>query len=85
VWLYTRRRSVPFYLYGYRNGKETEPSAAEHRTYLERQGVTRVLFSGFGSGSDRELDALLGAYPGWLTVERAWPGGRALFKVNRGR
>jgi len=85
VWLYTRHTAVPFYLYGYRNGVETEPTAAEHRRYLERQGVTRVLFSGFGSGSDRELDALLGAYPGWLTMERAWPGGRALFRVNRGR
>jgi hypothetical protein len=84
VWLYTRRTAVPFYLYGYRNGVETEPTAAEHRRYLERQGVTRVLFSGFGSGSDRELDALLGAYPGWLTMERAWPRGRALFRVNRG-
>lgn len=85
VWLYTRRTTVPFYLYGYRNGTETEPQAAEHRRYLERHGVTWVLFSGFGSGSDRELDALLGAYPGWLTVERTWPGGRALFKVNRER
>jgi len=85
VWLYTRRTAVPFYLYGYRNGIETEPTAAEHRAYLERQGVTRVLFSGFGSGSDRELDALLGAYPGWLAIERAWPGGRALFTVNRDR
>lgn len=85
VWLYTRRASVPFYVYGYRRGLETEPTAAEHRGYLERQGVTRVLFSGFGSGSDRELNSLLGAYPGWLTIERTWPGGRALFRVNRGR
>ena len=84
VWLYTRRSAVPFYLYGYHAGRETEPTAEEHRRYLERQGVTRVLFSGFGSGSDRELNALLGAYPGWLTIERAWPDGRALFRVNRG-
>ena len=84
VWLYARRSAVPFYVYGYRDGAEVEPTPAEHRAYLERQGVTRVLFSGFGSGSDRELDALLGAYPGWLTVERAWPGGRALFRVNHG-
>ncbi len=85
VWLYTRRTTVPFYVYGYRHGIETEPTVAEHRAYLERQGATRVLFAGFGSGSDRELDALLGAYPGWLTIERAWPAGRALFKVNRDR
>lgn len=85
VWLYIRRTSVPFYLYGYRNGTEIEPTPTEHRAYLERQGVTRVLFSGFGSGSDREVNALLGAYPGWLTIERAWPGGRVLFRVNRGR
>lgn len=85
VWLYTRRTAVPFYVYGYAHGSETEPPAADHRRYLERQGVTRVLFSGFGSGSDRELDALLGAYPGWLTIERTWAGGRALFRVNRDR
>ena len=85
VWLYTHRTAVPFYLYGYRHGIETAPTAVEHRRYLERQGVTRVLFSGFGSGSDRELNALLGTYPGWLTIERTWSGGRALFRVNHGR
>lgn len=85
VWLYTKRPAVPFYVYGYRDGAETEPTATEHRRYLERQGVTHVLFSGFGSGSDRELDTLLGAYPGWLTIERTWSGGRALFRVDRGR
>jgi len=37
---------------------------------------------GFGSGSDEELDALLGAYPGWLKVVRVWRGGRALLQVH---
>jgi hypothetical protein len=83
VWLYTGRTAVPFYLYGYRGRVETRPSPQEQRAYLERQGVTHVLLSGFGSGSDVELDALLGAYPGWLTIVRRWSGGRAIFRVNR--
>lgn len=82
VWLYTRRTTVPFYVYGFQHGEEVHLTPAVHRAYLVRQGVTHVLFSGFGSGSDQELDALLGAYPGWLTVMRRWPGGRALFRVH---
>jgi len=82
VWLYTRRTTVPFYLYSYRSRTETRPTPAEQRSYLERQGVTHILLSGFGSGSDVELDALLGAYPGWLTVIYRWTGGRALFRVS---
>jgi len=84
VWLYTGQVSVPFYLYGYDHGVEVHPSPAAQRAYLERQGVTHVLFSGYGSGTDVELNALLGAYPGWLTVTKVWSGGRALFRVNRG-
>ena len=82
VWLYARRTTVPFYLYSYRSRTETRPTPAEQRSYLERQGVTHILLSGFGSGSDVELDALLGAYPGWLTVIYRWTGGRALFRVS---
>ncbi len=86
VWLYTRRAAVPFYVYGYRGRVETRPTPAEHRAYLERQGVTHILLSGFGSGSDEELDALLGAFPGWLTIIHRWSGGggRTLFRVIRG-
>ena len=84
VWLYNRRPTVPFYIYAYRQGVEVRATPESHRAYLERQGVTHVLLSGFGSGSDQEMDALLGAFPGWLTMVRAWPGGRALFRVNRG-
>jgi hypothetical protein len=83
VWLYTGRAALPLYLYGYRGRTVTHPSPAEHRAYLERQGVTHVLFSGFGSGSDVELDALLGAYPRHFTITRMWSGRRALFRVNR--
>ena len=83
TWLYTGRASVPLYVYGYHGRAETRPTPAEHRAYLERQGVTHVVLTGFGSGSDFELDALLGAYPGWLTVIHRWPGGRAALRVNR--
>ena len=82
VWLYTRRTSVPFYVYTYRGRTNVRPTPAEHRAYLERQGVTHILMGGFGSGSDEELDALLGAYPGWLKVVRVWRGGRALLQVH---
>lgn len=84
VWLYTGRHAVPFYLWRRRGLEVVEPTAAEHRAYLERQGVSHVLLTGRGSGSDRELDLLLGAYPGWLVITRVWPGSRALFRVGRG-
>ncbi len=85
VWLYTGRTTVPFYIYEYRGREIAEPSPAQHRAYLERQGVTHVLLSGPRSDSARELDALLGAYPGWLAIVRGWPDGRAILRVNRGR
>lgn len=85
VWLYARRTTVPFYVYGYRGRELTQPTPAEHRAYLERQGVTHILLPGPGSGSDVELDALLGAYPGWLTLVHGWSHGRVVFAVNRGR
>jgi hypothetical protein len=85
IWLYTHKPAVPFYLYGYRGSTEIHPTPADHRAYLERQGVTHVLLAGFGGGSAQELDALLGAYPGWLTMAHRWPGGRAVFIVNRDR
>jgi hypothetical protein len=83
VWLYTGRPSVPLYVYGYHGRSETRPSPAEHRAYLERQGVTHIVLSGFGGGSDVELDALLGAFPGWLSVIHRWSGGRAVLRVSR--
>ena len=45
-------------------------------------GVTDILFSGFGGGSDVELNDLIGAYPGWLTPIHVWSGGRAVFRVG---
>jgi len=83
VWLYTGRRAVPFYIWSRRGREVVEPTPAEHRAYLERQGVTHVLLTGRGSGSDRELDALLGTYPGWLVITRVWPGSRALLRISR--
>ena len=83
VWLYTRHPTVPFYVYGYQGGQWVMPTPAAHRAYLDRMGVTHVLLTGFGGGSDQELNALLGAYPGWLTAVHVWPGGKALFRVNR--
>lgn len=85
VWLYTRRVSVPFYVYGYDGSREVRPTPTVHRAYLERMGVTHILFSGFGSGSDKELNDLIGAFPGWITPVRVWKGGRALFRVRVGQ
>lgn len=83
VWLYTRRTTVPFYVYGYHAGQWVRPTPVAQRAYLERMGVTHVLLTGFGGGSDEELNALLGAYPHWLTAVHVWPGGKALFQVTR--
>ena len=85
VWLYTRRSAVPFYLERYQGRETLRPTAAEHRAYLERMGVTHVLLASATSPSAGELRALLHPYPGWLTSVYRWSGGRWLFAVNRGR
>ncbi len=83
-WLQTGRTSVPFYIYGYRGREVTSPTPAEQRAYLERQGASYVVISGSNSQSAPQLDALIGAYPGWLTVVQRWSGGRAALRINRG-
>lgn len=85
VWLYTQRTSVPFYLERYQGRATLRPSAAEHRAYLERMGVTHVLLASATSPSAGELRGLIEAYPGWLTGVYRWSGGRWLFAVQRGR
>jgi hypothetical protein len=85
VWLYTRRSAVPLYLERYQGRETIRPTAAEHRAYLERMGVTHVLLASATSPSAGELRALIGAYPGWLTGVYRWSGGRWLFAVQRGR
>ena len=70
--------------HGYRGRDGAILPPARQRAYLERQGATYVMISGYGSESARELDALLGAYPGWLTMVKRWRGGRVLFQVNPG-
>jgi len=85
VWLYTRRSAVPFYLERYQGRETLRPTAAEHRAYLERMGVTHVLLASATSPSAGELRVLIGAYPGWLTGVYRWSGGRWLFAVQRGR
>ena len=83
VWLYTRRRTVPLYLYSYRGTELVEPPPAEHRAYLERQGTTHIVLASSTSPSGRELRALIGAYPDWLAPIHGWPGGRWIFAVRR--
>jgi hypothetical protein len=85
VWLYTGHSAVPFYLERYRGRETLRPTAAEHRAYLERMGVTHVLLASATSPSAGELRGLIEAYPGWLTGVYRWSGGRWLFAVQRGR
>src|ERR1700719_3196349 len=85
VWLYTGKPAVPFYVYGYRGATVMQPTPADHRAYLERQGVSHILLIAYVGPTANELDALLGAYPGWLTIVHRWRGGRAAFTVNRER
>ncbi|MGH7528758.1 MAG: hypothetical protein ACREMN_00085 [Gemmatimonadales bacterium] len=82
VWLYTRRRTVPLYLFAWRGGELVEPDPAAHRAFLERQGVTHVLLAAARGGSARELRALMHTYPGWLAGMSSWAGGRGLFVVT---
>lgn len=83
VWLYTGRRAVPFYLYGYSGATVTYPTPAEQRAYLERQGVTHVVLAGAASPSATQLRALIGAYPQWLVPFLGLGGGRGIFVVRR--
>lgn len=82
VWLYSQRRSVPLYLESYRGREVVRPTAAEHRAYLERMGVSHVLLASASSPSAAELRTLIGAYPGWLTATYRWSNGRWLFEVT---
>src|SRR6266550_2540379 len=84
IWLNTGRLSVPFYIYGYRGREVTAPTPAEQRAYLERQGASYVMISGYVSQSVPELNALVRSYPGWLTMVKQWSGGRTVFRMNRG-
>ncbi|HEX4633626.1 MAG TPA: hypothetical protein VH163_07340 [Gemmatimonadales bacterium] len=83
VWLYTRRQAVPFYLFAYSGRQLLQPLPELQLSYLRRNGVTHVLLSGLSTGSAEQLDRLLGAYPGVLTITRRWSGGRALFELKR--
>ncbi len=85
VWLYTRRRSVPFYLERYRGRELIKPTPAEHQAYLDRMGVTDVLLASSSSPSAGQLKALIDTYPRMFTALYRWPDGRWLFAVNRGQ
>ncbi len=85
VWLYAGRTAVPFYLYGYNGAAVVEPTPADQRAYLERQGVTHILLASPQSPSARELRALIAAYPGWLVPMHGWPSARWLYAVARER
>lgn len=82
VWLYTGRQAVPVYLYGYEGARVTTPTPAEHRAYLERQGVTHVVLASASAPAARQLRALIAQYPGWLEPVHNWPGGRWIFAVR---
>lgn len=84
VWLYTQRKAVPLYLYNYQGSKRVFPSPAAQRAYLQRQGVTHILLASL-SGTAKQLDTLLGAYPGWLRVVHVWPAGPMLLAVDSTR
>lgn len=84
VWLYGGRRTVPLYLFSYRDSGEAPATPAEQLAFFERAGVTHVLLAGPGE-SAAALDALLGAAPGRLALVHRWPGQRMAFEVKRER
>lgn len=83
VWLYTRRRTVPLYIERYRGRQIDWPSAAEHRAYLERMGVTHIVLASTSSPSAAQLRVLLKAYPTWLTAVHRLSGDRWVFEVHQ--
>ena len=82
VSLYTGRRTVPLYVYGYRGAGDAAVSPSEQLAFFERAGVTHVLLGGPGE-SAAQLDALLGATPGRLKLVHRWPGQRLAFEMTR--
>jgi hypothetical protein len=85
VWLYSRRKSVPFYLERYRGRELIKPTTAEHLAYLDRMHVTHVLLASSSSPSAGQLKALIDAYPKLFTALYRWSDGRWLFAVSRGQ
>lgn len=85
IWLYTGRRAVPLHLFSYRGRETVVPDPAEHRVYLERQGVTHVLLASASGEAAAPLRALITAYPTWLVPIRRWNGARWLFAVAPAR
>ena len=81
VWLYSGRRAVPLFIYGYSGAALTYPNPAEHRAYLERQGVTHIVLASSSSPAAKQLRALILLYPDWLKASYGWPGGRWIFEV----
>jgi hypothetical protein len=82
VWLYTGRKAVPLYVYGYQGAEVTAPTPAEHRAYLERQGVTHIVLASPSAPAARQLRALIFANAGWLEPVRNWPGARWVFAIR---
>ena len=83
IWLYTGRRAVPSEVWRHRGrgGESFGPDTL--RAWFDRAGVGYVLLSGPGSDAATTLNQLLGRYPGYLRVVRAWPGPELAFAVER--
>lgn len=85
VWLYTRRRTVPLFLYSYRGRETVQPSPMAHRAFLEQMGATHIVLASAHTEAAAALRALVRAFPGWLTPVHRWSGARWLFAVRRER
>lgn len=84
IWLYTGRRAVPSYLWRVR-GRGAESFGPDSlRAWLDRSGATHLVLTGPGSDAAPTVDALIGRFPGYLRVVRAWPGPMLAFEVQRG-
>ncbi len=83
IWLYTGRRAVPSYLWRYRGRGDEGLGPVALRDWLMRSGATHVILTGARSEAATTLSELLGRYPGFLRVVRAWPGSMLAFAVDR--
>jgi hypothetical protein len=83
LWLYTGRRAVPNYVWRYRGRGEESLGPDSLKAWFDRSGVTVVVLTGPGSDAAPTLNALIARAPGYLRLQRVWPGSVLAFAVDR--
>ena len=82
VWLYTGRGAVPSNLWHLVGRSPVNYAPDSLRAFFGRAGVTHVLVTNPRSVATDALDDAGRAFPGFLTLVRAWPGSVEAFAVD---